>query len=1234
MACSDLLKELQDDRNGSMSNETESATLDAVLRAVHDANVDVGALGMRCATALARTARRETAKRLAETLCAWVTAVGKDVERRDASSMCLKMLLSEIGTFERASWEATLEACAPRLGASVERGTREGATSDEINAAAEAVDVLHSLVSTLTQTPHVRLGEEHALALQETLLKHLERGKTGTRKRAAQCLALLSTFMNDELLGETVKTITHVLEARVKSKGKSDLYTFVLGATARAIGFRFGDHAERAMPLLIQVCKNAKDDYDEENIVNIESALQAMEYFIAACPTSVHGDEKSANVIAVALKYLSYDPNFDDKTEDMDTHDDDDEQYSDDGDMYDDDDDDESWKVRRAAAKMLIAVLHSVPETTTTSHFETVIAKLLSRTKDREQSVQLDIFSVLDGIVHVTKKYLAHDPHSKLCAKLQTTTTEIVRVVIRESNSKWPKTQIAAFTLLSSLASVFPGIMAELTDTEVKNSLMVTVERCVEDKTRGSSARIAALTFICTVCASENDDALHPFVHAILPSIFAAVADKYYKVVAHALNACAALVHVLRRDASSTVSKEYTKHIKSLLDAVLTKLDASDEDQEVKDAATHACAVIMAQLNDVVNATDQSRALGLLLERSRNETTRLSAVRAFDMIARSSRPVDLSAVAASITHELTGFLRKANKALRENSLAALEALISSHRASLQDPDVQPTVVEASALINEEDLHLATLAVRLLAKVASSSDAFPNAAREIALTSLPLVLRLTRSPLVQRQTLKSLQELYAAIVTSKIVPYQSLLDDLFKIKGIDEASSQFVSHSLAKCAAAACIAAGQSATHTIMGALLTKLNGASGIEALFTLLCIGEIGRKTNVSANKDLQLIMFSAFDSYGEDIKGASALALGRVAAGNRETYLPLIMSKLKGDKVEHQYSLLQSLREVIRVGNLSEQESKDVLAMLLSHASSSEEGVRNVVAECLGRLASSDPVKLVQDLHNRFNNSANSLEKSTLVSAIKFTVSSSEKGELTKIRDDLRLQDFIIAISDADVNVRSAVIKTINAVTHRESTLIAPLLASTMPKLLEQTAVVPELIRVMDLGAFKHTVDDGLDCRKAAFECIGTILDSCGGLVNARDIIATLPSGLDDHYDVKMLAHAILGKLCDGIAPNSTDAVLSSLDLLCGPLEKTLMTRPKRDAVQQEIDRNEDLLRSALRAVRSIEQQHASADVPSFKNLMANVIATDEIISSLYAKISETATVAGPGVEGTSSA
>ncbi|OUS43842.1 putative TIP120 protein [Ostreococcus tauri] len=1221
MACSDLLGEISRESFGTFpSSEQEREAMVAVTRCVFDASADVAGLAMKCCASIAKRAAGETCEELCEELCKALS--GKDGGRRDAASMCLKTIVMDIGTFDEESRTAMLGACAPALAALVEKGGRDGATGEEANVAAEAVDVVHAIATALSTAPHVRLTQETSDELQRTLLGHIERGKTGTRKRAAQCVALLSTYAKDDALDRTVETVSTSLEESIASKGKSDLYAFTLGAVARAVGYRFGEHAERVTLILLRVCKSATDDYDEEAIVNIESALRAIESIVSSCSSSTQGSEGTAARIAVALKYVSHDPNFDDdEAMDTDGHDatgddDDEDEYSEDDD-YDEDDDDESWKVRRAAAKVLSSVMSTAPESTLTEHYDDVMSKLLSRSRDREPSVQLDIFSVIGDVIHVTRRCLEHNPDSKLGAKLRASATDVVRVIVRESTSKNQKTQIAAYTLLRSLGDVFPGLLAEVRDTEARDSVVRAVERCISDQAYGTAARIEALAFICSICKPEGFDALEPYVHGLLPHIYTACADKYYKIVAESLRSCAALVFVLRREDAGMVPADNVTEIKSLLDAVLSKLDSSDEDQDVKEAAIHVCAVILAKLNDLITTQDQSRVLGLLLERSRNETTRLAAVRAFAMIAGSSSAVDLSAVAASVTGEFTTFLRKSNKALRESSLAALTALVSCHSAALQDPDVLPVVTESSSLLNEEDLHLATMSAGLLSAIAAAASSFPKAALSMATTTLPLALALTRSPLVQRQTLKSLQELYKSLVLADVVTFKPLLDALSDTSGIQSVDSQFVAHSLAKCVASACVASGEAVTKETTDTLLAKLKDAKGIDAVYTLLCIGEIGRLTDVSLNKELETILFSAFDSYGDDVKGAAALTLGRVAVGNREKYLPLITSKLANENIEHQYSLLQALREVIVVGNLNEQEANEVMAILDRTASSEEEGVRNVVSECLGRLTASNPKVLMPEIANRFAASASALEKATHISAVKFAVLASAKGELTKIRGDLRLPEFMSAISDEDVNVRTAVIKMISAVIHRESALIVPILPDILPKLLAQTAIVTELVKVYDLGAFKHTVDDGFECRKSAFECVNTILDSCAGLVNARDVVSAITSGLGDHYDIKMLAHATMLKLSEGIASNSTDAVLANLDSFCAPLEKTLTARVKSDAVQQEIDRNNDLLRSVLRTVRSINRHASSTNVASWKKFNEDIVVGKENIAEMYSQL-----------------
>jgi cullin-associated NEDD8-dissociated protein 1 len=63
--------------------------------------------------------------------------------------------------------------------------------------------------------------------------------------------------------------------------------------------------------------------------------------------------------------------------------------------------------------------------------------------------------------------------------------------------------------------------------------------------------------------------------------------------------------------------------------------------------------------------------------------------------------------------------------------------------------------------------------------------------------------------------------------------------------------------------------------------------------------------------------------------------------------------------------------------------------------------------------------------------------------------------------------------------------------------------------------------------MGPFKHTVDDGLDIRKAAFECMYTLLDSCLDRIDIFEFLNHVEDGLRDHYDIKMLTYLMLVRL-----------------------------------------------------------------------------------------------------------
>ena len=221
----------------------------------------------------------------------------------------------------------------------------------------------------------------------------------------------------------------------------------------------------------------------------------------------------------------------------------------------------------------------------------------------------------------------------------------------------------------------------------------------------------------------------------------------------------------------------------------------------------------------------------------------------------------------------------------------------------------------------------------------------------------------------------------------------------------------IGKAVAKCVAATCAAAGADASRRTTSKLIASLEKSGSLKAgkggkapktdadaserLLALLCLGELGRAaaaTDAASEEDaLERVLLAALDASGEDLKSAASFALGGVAAGNRARFLPTILAKMD-EMPTHRYSLLCSLGEVIRAGEpeddddddgggdgdassaaktaqLSDAELDQILDVLFKNAGSDEEGVRNVTAECLGRLAARRPTRLLPELTSRLD-------------------------------------------------------------------------------------------------------------------------------------------------------------------------------------------------------------------------------------------------------------------------
>ncbi len=167
------------------------------------------------------------------------------------------------------------------------------------------------------------------------------------------------------------------------------------------MGYRLGKFLESKgiIGLLVKYLHDERFQSDDELK---ENTFQTFESLVLRCPSEVRPfiDE----ILAQALEFIKWDPNYDavsdEEEEEEDGEDDEEEEEPSDDEDYSDDDD-MSWKVRRAAAKCIDAVVVTRPDLLE-KLYKMVVPAIVARFKEREENVKLDIFGVFIDVLKQT----------------------------------------------------------------------------------------------------------------------------------------------------------------------------------------------------------------------------------------------------------------------------------------------------------------------------------------------------------------------------------------------------------------------------------------------------------------------------------------------------------------------------------------------------------------------------------------------------------------------------------------------------------------------------------------------------------------------------------------------------------------------------------------------------------------------------------------------------------------
>lgn len=99
--------------------------------------------------------------------------------------------------------------------------------------------------------------------------------------------------------------------------------------------------------------------------------------------------------------------------------------------------------------------------------------------------------------------------------------------------------------------------------------------------------------------------------------------------------------------------------------------------------------------------------------------------------------------------------------------------------------------------------------------------------------------------------------------------------------------------------------------------------------------------------------------------------------------------------------------------------------------------------------------------------------------IQAIRFALSDSDEG-FDEVLRPMLIPMLNSMLDDDNLENRRLALGVLNSAIHNKSDMILPNLIDLVPLVMKESTVKPELMREVQMGPFKHKVDDGLEVRK----------------------------------------------------------------------------------------------------------------------------------------------------------
>ncbi|KAK9465620.1 armadillo-type protein [Lipomyces arxii] len=1161
--------------SASDSITTVNRIIDGILKSLSDNNAEVQNLAVKC---LAPLVSRISDTQLTNILNRLSFFSTEDEDSSLASTALRTIITSSSPSSSKIFIARLLHTLLPTLQSST-----------------DSLDVLVDLLNKFGSG----LSAEQVAEIQTQLISVLENGKGLVRKRAVSALGALSSHLTAKLWDD----LMNYLIDSFSQGGNNDslrVAVSVCSTLCKASHIRTGPYLARLAPNVLKSLDVEDDDVRE-------AAIVALETLVGLCPTEMTAF--TGDVIAVSSRFLKYDPNYavNDEDDEEEMYDADSEEGFDEDleDLYDDtgfsDEDDVSWKLRRGAAKLLGTLIGTRPDLLSTL-YGSIAPLLVSRFKEREESVRIEVIHTFASLIRQTAGIT-----SPTLPKRKRRMSDDSMTLETDPKSQLPALSVRVFKLLAQHMSKTPGIPTKQAALNCATELVSVLcnlpdefslfIQTLESVVAHGTLRTSVIKFFSAL-ASHSIDQIAEFLPTIVAIIVSLSNDKFYRISSEALAVTGELVVVI----TSPSAIDVTPFIVQLHATAVAKATAHDSDLETREQAIMVIGTIMSR---VALSSDEVRSdCGVLLERLRNETTRQVTIRALSTISLSKLDVAYSAEwINAIIAELASLLQKSNRSLRLSAVTTLHEFIEKFSKQVTTDAATNLLSVLRFVLIEDDLQLLVPVLSIL-------------------STLITVLGPLRGKIVD--TIVELVPKYGSSeALLNLLAVQAQIGDA---KALFEALTKADVNLTAR--AVAVVMLSGNLVDTTLACIKLEATGSSEVNARGALAVIAELARRSSTVPVTIADVsFLYNLFLSSDEEVKIAAAQALGAIAATNVDAYVPQLASQLT-PLSRNAKMLVIALREAILLNSSKSERASEVapytadLWSRLFALDVTDNGIKSVAAECVGRLTALDPAKFIPDLRALLK-STDTATRSLVIGAVRFLFSQSDAAlaeeaasPAASSEDLLRpiIVDFFALLEDSDLENRRLAISAITSVAYNRPQLVADYLQQVLKLLVEETQPRPELVREVQMGPFKHKVDDGLEARKAAYDALYAILVAFAVLQDKRDELGLsvmterAVAGLSDDHDVKIIGCVMLGKIIE----IDVEFVYPYLEILAKKFTEVITRKFRETEVKQEFERHGELQRHIVRITQQI--QSATADLASPVELPA---AWTQYVAETFSKV-----------------